>query len=45
MWGSSITFDDYSLEEALRLMRDLGFTRVEMWKGHLFLQKGLTSGW
>lgn len=35
MWGSSITFEDYPLEEALRLMRDLGFTRVEMWKGHL----------
>ena len=35
MWGSSITFEDYPLEEALRLMRVLGFTRVEMWKGHL----------
>ena len=35
VWGSSITFEEYPLEEALRLMRDLGFTRVEMWKGHL----------
>jgi sugar phosphate isomerase/epimerase len=35
MWGSSITFEDYPVEEALRLMRDVGFTRVEMWKGHL----------
>lgn len=35
MWGSSITFDDYSLEEAIRIMADLGFTRVEMWKHHL----------
>ena len=35
MWGSSITYEDYPVEEALRLMRDLGFTRVEMWKDHL----------
>jgi sugar phosphate isomerase/epimerase len=35
MWGSSITFEDYPVEEALRLMRDVGCTRVEMWKGHL----------
>ena len=35
MWGSSITFEDYPLEEALRVMQESGFTRVEMWKGHL----------
>ena len=35
MRGSSITFEDYPLEEALRWTRDLGFTRLEMWKHHL----------
>jgi sugar phosphate isomerase/epimerase len=35
MWGSSITLDEYPLEEALCLMRDVGCTRVEVWKGHL----------
>jgi sugar phosphate isomerase/epimerase len=35
MWGSSITFEDYPLEDALRITRELGFTRVEMWKHHL----------
>jgi sugar phosphate isomerase/epimerase len=35
MWGSSITFQDYPLEEALGIMAGLGFTRVEMWKHHL----------
>lgn len=35
MWGSSITFQDYPLEEALGMMAGLGFTRVEMWKNHL----------
>lgn len=35
MWGSSITFQDYPLEEALDIMAGLGFTRVEMWKHHL----------
>jgi len=35
MWGSTISFEDYPVEEALRLMRDAGCTRVEMWIGHL----------
>lgn len=35
MWGSSISFQDYPLEQALDIMADLGFTRVEMWKHHL----------
>jgi len=35
MWGSTISFEDYPVEEALRLMRDTGCTRVEMWIGHL----------
>ena len=35
MWSSSITFEDYPLEETLRIARELGFTRVEMWKHHL----------
>jgi sugar phosphate isomerase/epimerase len=35
MWGSTISFEDYPVEEALRLMRDAGCTRVEMWRGHL----------
>ena len=35
MWGSSITFEDYPLEQAVKVMADLGFTRVEMWKHHL----------
>jgi sugar phosphate isomerase/epimerase len=35
MWGSSITFEDYSLEQAIKIMSDLGFRRVEMWKHHL----------
>jgi sugar phosphate isomerase/epimerase len=35
MRGSSITFEDYPLEEALSWTRDLGFTRLEMWKHHL----------
>jgi sugar phosphate isomerase/epimerase len=35
MWGSSITFQDYPLEQALDIMAELGFTRVEMWKQHL----------
>ena len=35
MWGSSITFEDYSLEQTIKVMADLGFTRVEMWKHHL----------
>ena len=35
MWGNSITFEDYPLEQALRLMCDLGFDGVEMWKHHL----------
>jgi hypothetical protein len=32
MWGSSITFRDYPLEQAVSIMAGLGFTRVEMWK-------------
>jgi sugar phosphate isomerase/epimerase len=35
MWGSSITFEDYPLEQAIGIMSDLGFRRVEMWKQHL----------
>jgi sugar phosphate isomerase/epimerase len=35
MWGSSITFEDYPLEQCIDLMSNLGFTRVEMWKHHL----------
>ena len=35
MWGSTISFEDYPVEEALRLMRKAGCTRVEMWRGHL----------
>jgi sugar phosphate isomerase/epimerase len=35
MWGSSITFQDYSVEEAISKMSALGFTRVEMWRQHL----------
>lgn len=35
MWGSSITFEDYPVEQAISLMSGLGFTRVEMWKHHL----------
>jgi sugar phosphate isomerase/epimerase len=35
MWGSSITFKDYPLEQTVEIMADLGFTRVEMWKRHL----------
>jgi len=33
--GNSITFKDYSLEEACRRMAVLGYTSVEMWKEHL----------
>jgi sugar phosphate isomerase/epimerase len=35
MWGSSITFQDYPLEQAMTIMAELGFTRVEMWQQHL----------
>lgn len=35
MFGNSITFEDYPLEEVLRVMRDVGFTGVEMWKPQL----------
>jgi sugar phosphate isomerase/epimerase len=35
MWGSSITFQDYPLEQTLDIMTELGFTRIEMWKHHL----------
>ncbi|HLJ87931.1 MAG TPA: sugar phosphate isomerase/epimerase family protein [Candidatus Angelobacter sp.] len=35
MWGSSITLEEYPLEDALRLMHESGFTRVELWKHHL----------
>jgi sugar phosphate isomerase/epimerase len=35
MWGSTISFEDYPVEDALHLMREVGCTRVEMWKGHL----------
>lgn len=35
MRGSSITLEDYSLEETLRIFRDSGCTSVEMWRHHL----------
>jgi len=35
MRGSSITLEDYPLEEALRIFRDAGYTSVEMWVHHL----------
>jgi sugar phosphate isomerase/epimerase len=35
MRGSSITLEDYTLEEALRIFRDAGCTSIEMWKHHL----------
>ncbi|MBI3665008.1 MAG: sugar phosphate isomerase/epimerase [Acidobacteria bacterium] len=35
MRGSSITLEDYTLEQALRLFRDAGFDSLEMWKHHL----------
>jgi sugar phosphate isomerase/epimerase len=35
MRGSSITLEDYAVEEVLRLFREAGFTSLEMWKHHL----------
>ena len=35
MRGSSITLEDYPLEEAMRIFRDAGYTSVEMWVHHL----------
>src|ERR1700722_4440073 len=35
MWGSSITFRDYPLEQVIPTMSELGFVRVEMWQQHL----------
>jgi sugar phosphate isomerase/epimerase len=35
MRGSTITLDDYPLEQALDLFRGAGYTSVEMWKHHL----------
>jgi sugar phosphate isomerase/epimerase len=35
MRGSSITLEDYTVEEALRIFRDAGCTSVEMWRHHL----------
>lgn len=35
MFGNSITFEDYPLEQILPIMRDAGFTGVEMWKPQL----------
>lgn len=35
MRGSSITFEDYRLEEVLRIFRDAGFDIVEMWRPQL----------
>jgi sugar phosphate isomerase/epimerase len=35
MRGSSITFEDYPLEQVIGIMSDLGFAGVEMWKRHL----------
>jgi sugar phosphate isomerase/epimerase len=35
MWGSSITLQDYPVEQAMEHMARLGFARVEMWQQHL----------
>ena len=35
MRGSSITLEDYTLEEGLRIFRDAGFDIVEMWRPQL----------
>lgn len=35
MWGSSITFEDYTVEEAFRFFAEFGFKRVEPWKHQL----------
>ena len=35
MTGSTITLEDYPVEDALQIFRDAGFTRVELWKNHL----------
>ena len=35
MRGSTITLEDYPLEEALRIFRAAGFDSLEMWKHHL----------
>jgi sugar phosphate isomerase/epimerase len=35
MRGSSITLEDYTVEEALRIFRDSGCNSTEMWRHHL----------
>ncbi len=35
MWASSITFEEYPLETMLEILREIGFTGVEMNKSHL----------
>jgi hypothetical protein len=35
MRGSTITLEDYPVEEALGIFRGAGFTSVELWKNHL----------
>src|SRR3989337_2150025 len=35
MRGSSITLEDYTLEEAVKIFREANFTSIEMWKHHL----------
>jgi sugar phosphate isomerase/epimerase len=35
MRGSTITLEDYPVEQALALFRGAGFTSVELWKNHL----------
>jgi sugar phosphate isomerase/epimerase len=35
MRGSSITLEDYTLEECVRIFRDAGFTTIEMTRTHL----------
>ena len=35
MRGSSITLEEYPVEQAMRIFRDAGFTSVEMWVHHL----------
>jgi sugar phosphate isomerase/epimerase len=35
MRGSSITLEDYTLEEAIQIFRNAGCSSIEMWKHHL----------
>jgi len=40
--GSTITLEDYPLEETLRIFRASGFDSLELWKGHL--RRARTAG-